>query len=269
MPRNRDIKELSVADRYQLYQNAVQAPETDIEFFEERFIEAHGHRPMRLREDFAGAAFLSTTWATSDPERSALAVDLDPEPVAWGFKHNLDHGNHPAADRVQQIIGDVREPHGEDFDVVCAMNFSFCILQERQELREYLKTAFFSLVDEGVLFLELCGGTEVMTEATEERVIEGGTYIWEQASFNPINHELTCYIHFVLENGTRLDRAFEYTWRLWSIPEIRELLQEVGFTSSEVYWEAVNEDGEGTGEYHNTESEQNQESWLVYIIGYR
>lgn len=258
------------ADRYQLYQDAVQGPHGDIAFFEDRFSEATGRRPLRLREDFAGTALLSATWVKEDPERTALAVDNDPEPVGWGREHNLGEGTLPLRpQRIEQVVGDAREFHGDDFDIVCAMNFSFCILQQRHELLEYLRNAFDSLVDDGMLVLELCGGTELETTATEEREIEGGTYIWEQASFNPINHALTCYIHFELEDGSRLERAFEYTWRLWSIPEIRELLAEAGFESSEVWWEAVDEDGEGTGEYRLTEEEENQESWLVYVVGYR
>lgn len=257
------------ADRYRLYQDAVQGPEGDIAFFEERFEEARGRWPLHLREDFAGTCLLSTTWVESDEERTALAVDNDPEPLEWGWEHNLGDGEHQAAGRLEQVVGDVREHYGDDFDIVCAMNFSFCILQQREELLEYLQTACDSLVDDGMLVLELCGGTELETTATEEREIEGGTYVWEQAAFNPINHELTCYIHFVLEDGSRLERAFEYTWRLWSIPEIRELLTEAGFTASEVWWEAVDDDGEGTGEYRLTEEEENQESWLVYIVGHR
>lgn len=256
-------------DRYRLYQDAVQGPHGDIAFFEERFEETRGRSPLHLREDFAGTCLLSATWVESDGERTALALDHDPEPLAWGWQYNLENGEHPTAKRLQQVVGDVREHHGDDFDIVCAMNFSFCILERREELLDYLATAYGSLVEDGMLVLELCGGTELETTATEEREIEGGTYIWEQAAFNPINHRLTCYIHFDLEDGSRLDRAFEYTWRLWSIPEVRELLAEAGFASSEVWWETVDEDGEGTGEYRLTEEEENQESWLVYIVGYR
>ena len=256
-------------DRHRLYQNAVQGPYGDIAFFEERFEEATGRYPLHLREDFAGTCLLSTTWVEADEERTALAVDLDPQPLAWGWKHNLQDGEHPAAERLEQIESDAREFHGDGYDIVCAMNFSFCILQKRHELLDYFTTACQSLADDGMLVLELCGGTELEATATEEREIEGGTYIWEQAAFNPINHQLVCYIHFELEDGSRLHRAFEYTWRLWSIPEIRELLEEAGFARSEVWWEAVDEDGEGTGEYRLTEEEENQESWLVYIVGYR
>jgi hypothetical protein len=44
-------------------------------------------------------------------------------------------------------------------------------------------------------------------------------------------------------------------------------MAEAGFASSRVYWDVVDEDGEGTGEYRATESEENQETWLVYVVG--
>jgi hypothetical protein len=41
---------------------------------------------------------------------------------------------------------------------------------------------------------------------------------------------------------------------------------EAGFAKVDVWWEQVDEDGEGNGEYTPTECEDNQESWLVYIV---
>ena len=41
----------------------------------------------------------------------------------------------------------------------------------------------------------------------------------------------------------------------------------VGFRETMVYWEAVDENGDGTGEYRRTEVEENQEGWLVYVVG--
>jgi hypothetical protein len=50
------------------------------------------------------------------------------------------------------------------------------------------------------------------------------TYLWEQALYDPVSGRLVCHIHFAFEDGSRLERAFSYDWRLWSLPEIRELL---------------------------------------------
>jgi hypothetical protein len=62
-----------------------------------------------------------------------------------------------------------------------------------------------------------------------------------------------------------MKKAFTYDWRLWTIPELRELLAEVGFKHVRVFWETVDDDGDGTGEFEPTEKEENQESWLVYL----
>ena len=51
------------------------------------------------------------------------------------------------------------------------------------------------------------------------------------------------HIHFEFTNGSRLKRAFTYEWRLWTLPEIRELLGEAGFSRSTVYWEDRDADG--------------------------
>ena len=82
----------------------------------------------------------------------------------------------------------------------------------------------------------------------EERECDGFTYIWEQASFNPIDGMMDCHIHFTFPDGSRMDRAFSYRWRLWTLPELREMLAEAGFRDIVVYWEGTDEDAnEGNG----------------------
>jgi hypothetical protein len=50
---------------------------------------------------------------------------------------------------------------------------------------------------------------------------------------------------------------------------VRELLLEAGFSDAKVFWETMDDDGEGTGEFHETREEENQDSWLCYIVGLR
>ena len=94
------------------------------------------------------------------------------------------------------------------------------------------------------------------------------TYIWEQARFNPINHHILCYIHFKLADGTRLNRAFTYDWRLWSLPEIQELMLEAGFDSVEIYVEGWDEDEDETdGIFRRRKQFENQSGWVAYVVG--
>ncbi|MEX1362681.1 MAG: class I SAM-dependent methyltransferase [Nannocystaceae bacterium] len=261
------------ADRHVLYQLSVQSPEADIEFFAERYEELRGREPKVLREDFCGTAYISSTWAASGPDRRAVGVDLDGATLQWGREHNLAPLSEDARSRIDLRQTNVLDGGGEPADMTCAMNFSYGVFKTRAELRRYLQVVYDNLADEGVFITELYGGVEAIIEVVDERDIEDPdgnvedfTYIWEQAAYNPITHETLCHIHFRMSDGSKIKKAFTYDWRLWSIPELRELLYEVGFTSARVYWEGTDDDGEGTGEYYPTEKEDNQESWLVYIV---
>jgi len=139
--------------------------------------------------------------------------------------------------------------------------------QHREELRRYFEVAHDRLVRDGLFYTEIYGGSEAVVTVAEERKEDGFRVIWDQEVYNPITHETLCHLHFKFRDGSRLDRAFTYDWRLWGVPEIREIMAEAGFAQSRVYWEEVDEDGEGTGEYRATESEENQETWLVYVVG--
>ena len=261
------------ADRHILYQLSVQSPEADIEFFTERYKELRGRDPKVLREDFCGTAYLSATWAASADDRRAVGVDLDEPTLEWGRKHNIAAISKKARARVDLRQENVLEGGGEPADITCAMNFSYGVFKTRPELRRYFEVAHQALADDGMFITELYGGTEGVIEVLDERDIEDPdgkvaefTYIWEQAAYNPITHDTLCHIHFKMGDGSKIKKAFTYDWRLWSIPEMRELLYEAGFTSVRVFWEATDKDGDGTGEYYPTEKEDNQESWLVYIV---
>ncbi|MGH9381038.1 MAG: methyltransferase domain-containing protein [Thermoanaerobaculia bacterium] len=267
MPRR--PKQTTQADPFDLYQRSVQAPEGDIAFF---LRVARRHRlptPRLLREDFCGTAHLATTWVGGSRNRRAVGVDLDPVPLAWGRKHNVEALPPEARRRLRLIEADVREVRRPRVDIVCALNFSYCIFKRRDELRDYFRAVFRSLAAGGLLFLELYGGTDAEIPLEERRPCDGFTYVWDQDVYDPISHDTRCYIHFEFPDGSRLERAFDYDWRLWSIPEVRELLAEAGFRASEVYWEQTDDDGEGTGEFRLTQSAENQEGWIVYVVGLR
>ncbi len=262
------------ADRHVLYQKAVQAPEAEVEFFDRVFRELRGRKALHMREDFCGTAYLATTWCRSDPERTATGIDIDRETLDWGRRHNVEAAGPEVAARVRLVEGDVRTAEAEPADITCALNFSYCIFKTRDALREYFTIARRGLRDDGLLILDLFGGTECQDTLTEETDIDGepATYVWEHAAFNPVTHDILCHIHFHFDDGSRMERAFTYDWRLWSIPELRELLLEAGFTKVRVYWERFEEGDdddefmEGTGEYYEVEEVENQESWMSYIV---
>ena len=64
-----------------------------------------------------------------------------------------------------------------------------------------------------------------------------------------------------------MKRAFEYHWRFWTIPEVREMLAEAGFSESHIYWELEDEHGEDSGEWQRNEDPPSNPVWLCYIVG--
>ncbi|MFA9479292.1 class I SAM-dependent methyltransferase [Phycisphaerales bacterium AB-hyl4] len=254
------------ADKYKLYQRAVQEPEHEVAFFDRVYRSIFGRTPTLLREDFCGTFAICCSWAKKRG-RTAIGVDLDPEPLAWGREHNLAKLPEAARERVTIYEQDVRKVNGFKAEVLSAQNFSFWIFHTRKELLEYFKAAYRNIAKEGILVMDMMGGPECMEEDhTDERRFSDFTYVWEQARYNPITHSGTWNIHFDFDDGTRLNKAFTYDWRFWSIPEVRELLEEAGFSQSFVYWEGEGEKGEGDGVWRKTTNAPSDPAWIAYIV---
>lgn len=257
------------ADKYKLYQRAVQVPETEVKFFRRVFKRTYGRTPTTLREDFCGTAAVACEWVKRNKRHRAVGVDLDPEPLGWGREHNLEQLDEDARQRIELIEGDVRSVDEQKADIVAAQNFSYFIFNTRDELREYFAAARDHLEDEGLLVLDIMGGSEVIEEDRRDlRAIKGAQYIWEHKRFDPISHQCRYEIHFRFKDGSLL-KAFRYDWRLWSIPEVRELLDEAGFAGSAVYWEDEDEDGDGTGTYRVRASAPADPAWICYIVAHK
>ena len=263
----------SQADLLELYENSVMAPEDDCECFDELYRKLRGRKPEVLREDFCGTAKIATAWSEGDPDRRAVAIDLDEPTLAWGRERNV--APSPAADRIELLHGNVLDSVATKADITCANNFSYCIFKKRPELKAYLASALDGLREGGLIFLEIYGGSDAMKECEEERELDDMVYVWDQHSFDPLTHETLCYIHYQFPDGSKRKKAFTYDWRLWTIPELRDLLEEVGFSEVRLYWEGLEEEADddglyyGNGEYEDvtTVAVEQQETYLVYVVG--
>ena len=257
-----------LADKYELYLRSVQCPEAEVPFFDRVYHQAYGRTPRILREDFCGTAAVSCEWARLGPERRAFAVDLDPEPLRWGETHNLAHLPIETRSRVKLIEGDVRRARSPKADVLAAQNFSFFYFKTRPEVVEYFRCVYRHLAARGVVVLDMFGGPDVMREdLRDKRKFKGFKYIWDQHRFDPITHHCTFLIHFRFDDGSELNRAFVYDWRLWSIPEVREMLAEAGFARSDVYWEGTDDNNEGNGVFSPQVHAESDLAWVAYVVG--
>ena len=272
MKRKIGPSQAELADRHLLYQHSVQDVESEIDFIEETWSKLRRRPASILREDFCGTAYTSCEWVRRQEDHQAVGVDLDADVLEWGRRNNLSALTSEQSQRIELMHEDVLEARPGLTDIILAMNFSYYLFLKRHDLQEYFANALDGLVSDGILFLDAYGGYEapmVLTEPRECTDEDGNefTYIWDQAAFNPIDSCMTCNIHFQFPDESRIDQAFSYHWRLWTLPEIREILYEAGFSKVDIYWEGTDEDkNEGNGIYTPSESGDADPGWVCYIV---
>ncbi|KAL3597582.1 hypothetical protein D5086_009219 [Populus alba] len=163
-------------------------------------------------------------------------------------------------------------------DIVCAFNYSCCCLHKRAELVLYFKHVLGVLSKKGGIFvMDLYGGTSSESKIRLQRRFPNFTYIWEQAEFDIIGRKTRISLHFHLQKQQRkLRHAFSYSWRLWSLPEIKDCLEEAGFQSVH-FWirqmpdTEANRRTEGFGagrdiKYEEVKTFEQEDAWNAYIV---
>ncbi|NND65758.1 MAG: class I SAM-dependent methyltransferase [Gammaproteobacteria bacterium] len=256
----------STADRHWLYEQSVQDVEEEVVFLDKTFSQRRGRMALSLREDFCGTAAAACRWVDSHPDRTATGVDIDPEVLNWGRENNVSKLETEKQLKVELLQQDVMTVETPEVDLLVAFNFSYWIFKTRNELRRYFEQAYKGVKSDGLFMLDAFGGSEAHDEMKEKTKLDGFKYIWDQAEYDPVTGDLTCHIHFKFNDGTRMKRAFSYHWRLWTLPEIRELLIEAGFKNVTVYWEGTDDDGEGTGEYLPVTRGEADPAWIAYLV---
>lgn len=250
----------------------MQSPDAELDFVEEEFRRLAGRPCRRLREDFCGTAFTSTEWVKRSPANTSVGLDLDHATLEWGREHHLARLTASQRRRVRLFERNVLSPGpgASRMDSVLAMNFSYWVFKQRKMLLRYFRSVHRSLRPDGVFFMDCCGGWESLKTHREVRPIKSRrgpyTYIWHQDLYNPITGDIRCNINFRFPDGSRIGRAFSYDWRLWHIPEIRDVLADAGFARTTVYWEGDDNKGGGNGVFKPTEQGEDCASFIAYIV---
>jgi len=266
-------------DLHWLYEASVQNVDTDLDFSERVYKKHWKRKPLSLREDFCGTAKLAAHWVQRNKKHHAWGVDFHQPTLDWGIKYNLAKLSDEQKERVHLICGDVLDSKTPQVDMALALNFSFCVFKQREQLKQYFKAVAKSLNTEGLFVMDIYGGTEsVMAKNDDIREIPGFTtpdgiqisdfdYLWEQAEYNPINHHTTCHIHFKVPGFGNMNKAFTYDWRLWTLPELQEILLEAGFSKAEVYLHDFDADGESDETFRLRKHYENAQGWIAYVVG--
>lgn len=254
------------ADRLALYERAVHDPATEVDFLQRAFRDARKRLPRSFREDFSGAASAACEWVRRGPQRRAIGVDIEPAVLEWGRLKRLSRLTPAARRRVSLVNADVLTVRTRPVEVIAALNFSYWVFKEREQLLRYFRNAFSGLTRDGILVLDAFGGYEACREMRERTEHRGFTYVWHQARYHPVNGHLLCHIHFRFPDGSRLDQAFSYDWRLWTLPELREILLQAGFRHVTVYWEGDDGEGGGNGEFTPSTTGEADGGWIAYVV---
>jgi cyclopropane fatty-acyl-phospholipid synthase-like methyltransferase len=254
------------ADRHTLYELAVQNVEQEYEFVDTTYRKIRGYKAQTLREDFCGTANMSCEWVKNRKNNTAIGVDIDSEVLAWGTKHNLRKLSADARKRITLVKEDVLTVKAKPVQIALAMNFSYQLFKTRELMKNYFRQVHKSLSNDGIFFMDAFGGYDAYREIREKTKLDGFTYIWEQESYNPITGEMTCHIHFHFPDKSRLKKAFTYNWRLWTLPELQEILHEAGFSNITVHWEGTDEEtGEGNGIYSPSTHGDADPGWVCFL----
>ena len=253
------------ADTNDLYERAVQCPESEVDLVIQAWNELRTRQPSRIREDFCGTSAVAREWVSRNNTNTVLGVDLNEGVLKWA-QDKIDRDlTDCQSSRIELTKQDVMCVDSGPVDCVLAMNFSYYGFKKRETLKKYFVSVYSSLVDDGLFLLDSYGGSDSFLEMDEERDLDGFTYIWDQSYVNPITGEVVNYIHFEFPDGSKIKKAFTYEWRFWTLPEIRDVLMESGFSDVVVYWEGTDEDGDGNGVWKIDNRGEACAGWVAYI----
>jgi len=253
------------ADLHELYEAAVQNVQEQVHFITTTFEEIRGRVPLSFREDFCGTASAACQWVRQGKNRYSFGVDIDQEVLDWGRSNRMAKLGRRQQQRIALMQGDVRTVETPPVDVVGAFNFSYWIFQSRADMLHYFKTVHEHLGPDGVFFLDAFGGYDVPKEMKEKMDLEGFTYVWDQARYCPVTGIMQTHIHFRFPDGSKIKKAFSYEWRLWTLPELQELLLEAGFHHPTVRFEYFDDEGEGLGLWYPDAQGKASSAWIANI----
>ncbi len=263
-----------LADPHALYEKSVQSPDHDVPFLASYFQGCTG-RPLRvLREDFCGTAAFSAYFVKAHPRNRAVGIDLDEATLQWGRTHHVSHLTAGQRRRLTLVHGNVLDMHPTKVQLIVAMNFSYMVLRDRRMLLRYCKRGKASLRPGGMLMLDIWGGSESQVLQEEAREIENHdddgignfTFIWDQDTFDPVTYFCTTRIHFRFRDGSRIRNAFVYEWRMWTIPEVMEVMKQAGFRDVHVLWDCA-DPTTGDDTWRRAEKGEADRAWIAYVVG--
>jgi hypothetical protein len=260
-------KPLESFDKYAYYRRAVQSPDSDVEFFRDTYKAIRGALPTTLREDFCGTFSICCEWTKLGPRYIAHGVDLDHDPIQYGMNHYMPQLSKAQRERVFIHQDNVLKPELPHADIIVALNFSHYIFKERSLLKAYFENCYNTMNSDGIFICDAFGGSLCQTANEEKTKHRGYTYYWDQQSFDPVSNNGVFNIHFKIDGQKKIEKVFSYDWRMWSLPELKEIMLESGFQRAQIYWEGTTRSGEGNGVFRPAVAGEECQAWIAYVVG--
>ena len=154
--------------------------------------------------------------------------------------------------------------------MVAALNFAACFFHTRAALKQYCERVRESLKPGGVFVLDLMGGAfyeDVNEHENEIEDPEHFSYFLEEEDFDPLNRLAKFKIHYKRKGEPKRKNVFSYTFRMWTPPELRDLLIDCGFADARFYWEGTAPDGDGDEIWSLATVGDACDSWHAYVVG--
>ncbi|KAJ1963398.1 hypothetical protein H4R35_007252, partial [Dimargaris xerosporica] len=213
-------------------------------------------RASALREDFCGTAALCQEWVQAHVNNTATGVDIDPQVIQYARTHTLADARTAA--RVRLVQGNVltidaalsrhsvpdatthdcalpsehhRHPPLPKVHIIASLNYALFYFHERQHLVQYLRICCANLHSFGILVADAFGGTRLFSSLPRTKTRSMGTYNYhfEYRSFDALTNLGRYAIHFEFRDGSWIRNHFKYTFRIYSLAELREAMVEAGF----------------------------------------
>jgi hypothetical protein len=257
------------ADRHRLYERSVQSTEDEVPLIAQIYEERRGRKPRMLREDFCGTANLACAWVRDNQRHHAVGVDIDSHVLQWGHENNLSQLTPGELRRISLVNDDVLEASTPPRPTYSSRSISAtgyssaatsCLRTFRAARRSLAGTVSSCSTSSAVPTRSPNAGSARPSAASPS--LGAGELRADQRRL-PVPHPLR------LSRRVEARRAFSYDWRLWTLPEVRELLAEAGFRRTAVYWEQTGSDGEGNGEYAPAERGDSDPAWIAYVVADR
>lgn len=261
------MKSVKASDeKYFHYLNSAQAPAGDAHVLAGLYRRYTKRAAKSMTEDFCGTAALCCEWVKAGADRVALGVDLDPEPLSFGQRYLLTELSNGQRKRITLKKANVLSVK-ERSDIVCALNFSYSIIHTRSKMLAYFRGVRARLNAGGIFVLDNFGGSEYLHPRLEKRRCGTLGYQWEMKRFDVMWNIGDFAIHFKPKGKPAQRDAFTYHWRMWSIPELRDLLVDAGFKDVHIHWEGTAPDGYGNGVYREVKKvNEHCLSWVCYVV---